>query len=77
MSRYEVETHPVLPSPQRQNMPRFFRNKKTTGKQVVKFFHPITKFTAQSTIYINTFLKLSIEKNRFPAKNQTPGCCRV
>jgi len=46
MSRYEVETHPVLPSPQRQNMPncasecakqdknmpRFFRNKKTTGK---------------------------------------------
>jgi len=40
---------------QDKNMPNVFRDKKTPGKLAVKLFHIFTKFTAQSTIHINTF----------------------
>jgi len=62
-------TQPVLPSPQRQNMPncvseyakqdkicQSFSHQKTRGKFAVKFVHVFARLTAQSTIHINTFL---------------------
>jgi len=59
---------------QDKNTQNYFRKNKTAGMQYN--FSPYKVYCTVDNSYKH-ILRLSIEKNRFPAKNQTLRCYRV